>query len=133
MKTLVSIVAVAVVVVAVTMGSVSDAQLLSNGQMSSFVGACCKESGNSGPNCNTICYDIGSNTSMMPLLDSKSKICLEGAPDGCAMTGNMTCASDILKCDHWDGNNECADFPDRSNVKCGVARSQPLAEGDVCN
>lgn len=151
MKTLVSILAVAVIAVAVTISFAPDAQLMSNEQLDSFVGACCVETNPSGYWCNNYdgndvdfpsqvctngCWDMGVvSEKYVDPNNFQQKVCQVGGdnPDGCDMSGHMNCGTDgetLRLYDQWEGNDWCNADPDREDVPS--FHKLPHAIGDNC-
>ena len=132
MKTLASILAVAAVVVAVTMSPASDAQVLSNDEMGSFVGACCVPTYDNGEYCTDQCWTHGEAQSKTyyDTPDWQQRVCIFGLGD-CTMTATIACGSSYqTKLFQFYNNQYCGGTPISEDQSYDDIAT---AAGDFCN
>ncbi len=135
MQTLISILAVAVIAVAVSMSPASDVQVLSKTDLGDFVGACCKEPlPRTGEQCagDAECIPTGMAASKKWADPNYiARDCITGLPDGCEMTATLWCGSELDPgvWDLWE-NSDCSGA--RSGTDENGIRSIPYAAGTEC-
>jgi hypothetical protein len=104
----------------------TDVQILSTADLSAFVGAhSCKSTTSSNAGC-TECKKTGTNKSSKCTdgSDYTRRTCVTGDPDGCTMSGSLTCSSYT---DTWN-NEDCSGEHTRIMTGCHVT----AASGDEC-
>lgn len=111
--------------VLLSVNSAADVQVLTENELSSFVGGCLCKGSSTSHSC-TSCVRTGVNTSKCCDTGSTSiKKCISGLPDGCTMSGSVSCGERTY---YWDDNEDCLGFHSSSSAGCSVK----TASGNPC-